>query len=486
MSTKILPNDSTSSSSVDHVSDPPCAKKSRLLNLRFDRGFATETTTPQLSILRLHKHIVLFDSNSLCTLQTTDDVAGYVEKVPGNGLLRCDRKPLVERRPSRVQAICLAVTHRCNLNCQYCFESAYPERESDMSLDNARAALRLFPEDSDMSISFFGGEPLLQFDLIRQIVGDAERMAADRKVNISFHITTNGTLLTREISEFLDAHGFSMIVSLDGEKVIHNSCRGMHAETMRGLASLSGLGITSRTTLRSTYTPGNVLLAERLRFLNGLARAGLASNISVEPVSLPPDHPLAITPQMRSTLAEEYHEAAKWVIEEVRAGRRPIFFHFDKLASRIASGSPAPTECGAGWHYISVDPAGRLHACHREGAVIGDVHSGINLFKAGAWADNSLRRSCEKCWLRYVCGGGCRSDSLQNCNLPERRWKNSPRDLPPDKTMCMIKQTIAREVLWILCELTTEEARSWLDEPEYSESLVGWATWSARFPWRAL
>jgi len=458
--------------------------KLRVLNLRFDRRFPTAPAEPQVVTLRPHGQTVLFDCNSLCALQTSPETAARLSSAPGNGLLHCRLKPAVHPGPASVRAACLVLTHRCNLHCPYCFEQQYDDHAADLSLEDARAALGLFPPDGDLSIAFFGGEPLLRFDLVQQVVAEAEALARRRRVGVSFHITTNGTLLTREVAGFLDAHGFGVIVSLDGDEAVHNACRGGHAQTMAGLAHFAGLGLAARTTLRSTFTPGRIELVERLRFLNALVRAGLAANVSVEPVSLPRGHALAFTPQTARGASAEYHAAAQWAVAEVRAGRRPVFFHFDKLAARIATGSPAPTECGAGWHYVTVDPAGRLHACHREGALIGDVHGGIDPDRACPWADNSLRRACSACWLRYVCGGGCRADSLQHCGGGSER--QDPRTLPPDPAMCAVKQVIVREVLWMLCELTTEETRRWLDEPGYFASLVGWATWSARFPWHAI
>lgn len=461
----------------------PNPDKLRVLNLCFDRRFAVEPAEPQVTALDVRGHGVAFDSNSLCALQGTPEAAARIAAADGRGLLHCRLKPAVRTEPQEVRAICLVLTHRCNLRCRYCFEHAYGDRASDLSFDDARRSFDLFPPHGDLSVSFFGGEPLLRFDLIERIVAEAEAMARRRNVSVSFHLTTNGTLLSREIAAFLDEHRFSVIVSLDGDTATHDRLRGAHAETMRGLAQLTGLGLAARTTLRSTFTAERLTLVERLAFLNALVRAGLAANVSVEPVSLPPTHPLAITAANTGALAEEYHAAGQWMIAELRAGRRPVFFHFDKLAGRIALGSPAPTECGAGWHYVTVDPTGRLHACHREGAIIGSVRDGIDLGRARCWADNSLRAACERCWLRYVCGGGCRADSLQNC---AGGFTRDPRAVGPDPVMCAIKEIMVREVLWMLCELTIEETRQWLDVPAYSESLVGWATWSARFPWHAV
>lgn len=339
------------------------------------------------------------------------------------------------------QMLVLLPTLACNLRCRYCFEapqngarqplapaatggaggqSATDDAGAVMGEEVIRAALRLLPKDGQ--IGFFGGEPLLAWGAVRRTV----ELAGARR----YSLTTNGTLLTRETAAFLDRHGFSLIVSVDGPAHLHDAARpqadgdGSYAAVARGLHVLAGFPqLAARTTLRGTYDGQgrHAHLLQRVRHLNDLCRRYGMRNVSVEPAELAEGcgrggcggrGAAAVRPS--EALFEEYADLAEWLAYERGAGRRAMFHHFDVRMLRLRTRRPAPSECGAGVGYCAVTPDGTLHACHRLGCPVGNVREGIDLRLQQPWRDNRYyaRSGCADCWLRNVCGGGCRSNSL--------------------------------------------------------------------------
>ncbi len=276
-----------------------------------------------------------------------------------------------------------------------------------------------------------------------------------------FHVTTNGTLLDADRVRFLDEHGFSLIVSLDGPEEMHNRMRpakdpaiNSQRAAVAAVKLLKGLAIARRTTLRSTYTGAEIAMLPRIVYLNTLIEEGCASHMSVEPVSLnetaclrlPDGHPLALTPAHYDALARELHRAAEWYVAQVRAGKRPSLQQFSWPLRRLLRTQHAAAECGAGMGYLSVDGESNIYACHCEGrSRLGDLGNGIDEELHAAWQDHRLyaRDGCPACPIRYFCGGGCRMRSLD-------RYGDIRR---PDDMECFFKRRTFEETLWIMCEL---------------------------------
>ena len=453
----------------------------RVLNANVECETRTAPAEPRVEVVRLPGHTILYDVNSMVAVEVderlADEFAGDgAPDVRFPGLVQWPLKPQFAFHDQKeCRSLVLEATHACNLACQYCFVRNYnPEQAGMMTMDVARRAIDMIPPGRPLSVGFFGGEPLLNWKLIQGVVEYVSQLAEKRQVTKGFHVTTNAILLDGERIRFLDENGFSMIVSLDGPEAIHNALRpaktanvNSHAATLANVRKLKGTAqLRQRTTLRSTFTGLGSDLVARLEYLNGLVWDGCASHVSVEPCSLnetaclrlPDGHPLAITPAHFDALTQDYHAAAQWYVTQVRAGKRPAFHHFMKPLERMLYTLHAPSECGAGCGYLAVDPTGNIYGCHRESkSLIGHLDTGIDEELRAKWKDNRLygRPACMACALKYVCGGGCRLDSLERHDDIHR----------PDETGCFFKRRMFEESLWILCELGPEKLQTLIRNP---------------------
>lgn len=366
----------------------------------------------------------------------------------------------------RPEALSLAMTRACDLRCRYCFVHNRPDiQDGNMSVETALKGIKLC-NPRGTSISFFGGEPLLRFEAIKAIVEHVRWMCE----NPNLHMTTNGVLLDDAKADFFALHGFNFIVSLDGPPEVHNYNRplasGEHEDstsydlTLKGLSVLKRHDLNATVTLRSTFTKDCVRIAERLAHLNDLCDQGLAGHVAVEPVSS--SEASCIDPAIGGTLGfsgsdalklrRHYEEAFEWALQRARSGKEVRWHHVNQFAQRILLRRPGPSECGAGKGYIGIDPEGRIFACHREtGKAIGHVDTGFDERVRACWLDNRLfvRQNCPDCWCRFICGGGCRADSVVH--------QGDIR--PPYVTGCTIFQIMIAYTIRLLSELTEEQQR---------------------------
>ncbi len=426
---------------------------------------------PEVYTISVKDKYFLFDTNSLVHLQVDEEVYKAVDNgICANGEIRnhlfSQKKPMIRcaPMPDEPMQIVLNVTHNCNLACKYCFVRSSYDNQKSMSIETAiRAIDTLFKNTKrQVSVGFFGGEPLLKKKLIDAVVVHVREKNKGRGFpNSHFNVTTNATLINDATAKYLSMNNFSLIVSLDSVEREHNEWRPMKdpmknsfRETMRGLELLSKYGIGKRVTLRSTFAT-ECDLVERLSFLHQFIKRGMAGHVSVEPAALSESECGCL--QMESMESEtvyeklryEYHRAAQWYVAVHRVNEVPHFHHFDIMLRRVFWLEHALTECGAGKGYISVNPDGQLFACHREvGNPIGELTEAGPIYNGSErqkWYDNRLyyRKGCIECPIRYVCGGGCRSSSVINGDIRI-----------PEKISCKIKRWVYEETLWILSEVS--------------------------------
>jgi radical SAM protein with 4Fe4S-binding SPASM domain len=319
-----------------------------------------------------------------------------------------------------------------------------------MTREIAAAALTMFPSDGrDLRIGFFGGEPLLHFGHILDITKMVEQRAAADKTRAVFHLTTNATLVTPVVARFLSEHGFSIIVSCDGPEKLHDAARGAgsHAAMMRGLNMLQQAGCSDRVVLRGTWSKAPAEVLRRLGALNEMCANGLAAGVALEPVA---------GATYGRALDAEIRSACNWFGIHARSGGTPRWQYLEKTLRRILWQQFRPSECGAGRGYYTVGPTGLIYACHKQqSAEIGRLDAStastpsttvhIDESLRQKWLDNRFcaRRECSLCWARHVCGGACRSESLEFCGGITH----------PHAGRCMLMRQIVAEALVLAATL---------------------------------
>ena len=353
-----------------------------------------------------------------------------------SGLLRHGggREPLARAAlPAlRVRTLVLMLTTSCNLSCRYCYEareeSCAPPAETggnrrEMSAETLRKSIAFLLENSgesrNVSVVFFGGEPLLRFPLLRAAVPVARTMGQERGKAISFSLTTNGTLLTPEIAEFLKENGVSVCISMDGPPEIHDrnrayaSGRGSYQDAARGLSCLTegknGFPLAARVTIGR----GAVDVRKTFEHLRGLG----FDEVGFAPASAAEENGAALTEEELDRVMEGFRELATGYEDDVRERRLPAFSNLTQVLSRIHRGEPMPYPCGAGIGMLAVDPAGDFYPCHRlcgVGDALGGTERGIAGDIRARFLEGARRRresACDACWAKNFCSGGCYHDA---------------------------------------------------------------------------
>jgi uncharacterized protein len=341
--------------------------------------------------------------------------------------------------PLRLRTLVLMLTYSCNLACRYCYEDreegCMPQARMDgasreMSPDAVRESVRFLLDHSGesrkISIVLFGGEPLLRFPLLRAAVHEARAMADARGKEISFSITTNGTLLTREIAGFLKENGISVCVSIDGPREIHDanrpyaSGRGSYDDVERGIAHLmenrNGYPLAARVTLGS----GAADVRTTFRHLRGLG----FDEVGFAPASAAEGSCAALTGEELDGVLDGFRELSEEYADDVRERRMPAFSNMAQILALIHRGDPMPYPCGAGIGMLAADPSGILYPCHRlcgVGESMGDPSRGIAEEARTRFLQGARRRresACDACWAKNFCAGGCYHDAyLRQGNL---------------------------------------------------------------------
>lgn len=350
-----------------------------------------------------------------------------------------DGRPAAGRQPLRIDnyplsTIVLNVNTGCNLGCSYCYKEdlAVPARGEKMDFDTARKSIDLLLAEGAgrdrVNVVFFGGEPLSNLPLIRQVVDYAERRCAEQGKAVDFSLTTNATLLTEAVVDYLDAHRFGLSVSIDGPRTIHDRHRrtvggkGTYDIVSRKVGMLLERYSSRPVGARVTVTSGGIDVAaihEHLIGELGFFEAGYApvTTDSRSDYNLAGEELAQFFANMKS-LGERYLDAAL-------AGGNNGFSNMHQLMSDLHQGSRKTLPCGAGVGLLAVDKAGALNLCHRfTGSghpTYGDVDHGIDKARLGAFLEAAADRSgtvCETCRIRHLCAGGCYHESYARYTDP--------------------------------------------------------------------
>ncbi len=339
-------------------------------------------------------------------------------------------EPLADRFKKKsggvVKALCLHVAHSCNLNCSYCFASQgkYHGERALMSFEVGKQALDFLVERSgtrrNLEVDFFGGEPLMNFGVVKELTAYARSIEKAAGKNFRFTLTTNGLLIDDEVIDFCNREMSNVVLSLDGRKEVHDRFRvdlagnGSWERIVPRFQKLVAARGGKNYYMRGTFTHFNPdFLADIRRMLD----LGF-TELSMEPVVCAPDDPSALTEADRAVVMRQYEELAALMLQRRREGRPFTFYHY----MLDLSGGPCVYKrisgCGSGTEYMAVTPWGDLYPCHQfvgeERFRLGDVWKGVdNEAVQREFADCNVYRkpACRDCWARLYCAGGCAANA---------------------------------------------------------------------------
>lgn len=333
---------------------------------------------------------------------------------------------LKEKTSGVIKALCLHVAHTCNLNCSYCFASQgkYHGERAVMSYEVGKRALDFLIENSgsrrNLEVDFFGGEPLMNFDVVKKLVEYARSVEKEHNKNFRFTLTTNGLLIDDDVIDFANREMSNVVLSLDGRKEIHDKFRVDYAGNgswerivpkFQKLVSERG---GKNYYMRGTFTHANPDFVKDIRTMLDLG----FTELSMEPVVCAPGDPSELTAEDIETVKKQYEELAELMLQRKREGRPFTFYHYmidlksgPCIYKRISG-------CGSGTEYMAVTPWGDLYPCHQfvgdEKFRLGSVFEGVtNTETQREFADCNVyaREECRNCWARLYCSGGCAANA---------------------------------------------------------------------------
>ena len=337
--------------------------------------------------------------------------------------------PLIERRDPVVKALCLHIAHDCNLKCKYCFaeEGEYHGKRELMSLEVGKKAIDFLIKASgkrkNLEVDFFGGEPLMNFDVVKGIVEYTRSIEKDNGKNFRFTITTNGILLNDDIMEYINENMHNVVLSIDGRKEVNDRMRpraggqGSYDNIVPKFQKLAESRNQTDYYVRGTFTRHNLDFGKDVLHLADLG----FKQISVEPVVADPSEDYAIQEEDLPVIFEEYERLAKDIIKRRKEGKWFNFFHF----MIDLTGGPCVTKrlvgCGSGTEYLAVTPTGDLYPCHQfvgqEQFKMGTVDTGVvntDIRKDFEHCNVYNKPVCQNCWAKFYCSGGCVANSYNS------------------------------------------------------------------------
>ena len=325
-----------------------------------------------------------------------------------------------------VKALCLHVAHTCNLNCAYCFASQgkFHGERALMSFEVGKRALDFLMENSgtrrNLEVDFFGGEPLMNWDVVKELVAYARSVEKEAGKNFRFTLTTNGMLIDRDVIDFANREMSNVVLSLDGRREVHDRYRvdyqgrGSYDRIVPKFQELVRARGNKNYYMRGTFTHEN---PDFLRDIEAMLDLGF-TELSMEPVVCAPGDPAALTEEDLPVVLEQYEKLAEKMLERRREGRPFTFYHYmidledgPCIYKRISG-------CGSGTEYMAVTPWGDLYPCHQfvgdEKFRLGDVFQGVTNPQAQAeFRDCNVyaRPDCKDCWAKLYCSGGCAANA---------------------------------------------------------------------------
>ena len=345
-----------------------------------------------------------------------------------------DHDVLKDRKPV-VKALCLHIAHDCNMRCKYCFASQgdFKGVRSLMSADVGKRSIDFLIKNSgnrhNLEVDFFGGEPLMNFETVKEIVEYGRAQEKKYSKNIRFTITTNGLLLDEENMEYINENMYNVVLSIDGRKGVHDAMRytvsgqGTYDIIVPKFLKMAKMREHRDYFVRGTFTGSNLDFAKDVLHLADL---GFKST-SIEPVVTEAHHDYAIKKEDLPFIFEQYELLAREYVKRIRDGNGFGFFHFAIDLDQGPCVFKKISGCGAGSEYLAITPEGDIYPCHQfvgdEDFKIGTVAEGITntvLCEEFSNAHIYNKNKCKDCWAKFYCSGGCHANAYNsNKNIYE-------------------------------------------------------------------
>jgi len=336
---------------------------------------------------------------------------------------------LKEKTSGVIKALCMHIAHTCNLNCEYCFASQgkYHGDRAVMSFEVGKRALDFLIENSgtrrNLEVDFFGGEPLMNFDVVKQLVAYARSVEKQYNKNFRFTLTTNGVLIDDDVIEFANKEMSNVVLSLDGRKEIHDRYRvdyagnGSWEKIVPKFQKLVAARGGKNYYMRGTFTHQNPDFLKDIQVMLDLG----FNELSMEPVVCAPGDPAELTEADMPIVMEQYEKLAELMLKKDREGKPFTFYHYmidltggPCIYKRISG-------CGSGTEYMAVTPWGDLYPCHQfvgeEKFKLGDIWQGVTNQETQnefACCNVYARPECHNCWARLYCSGGCAANAYHS------------------------------------------------------------------------
>jgi uncharacterized protein len=342
-----------------------------------------------------------------------------------------------DKSKSFIKALCLNVAHDCNLKCKYCFadEGEYKGCRKLLTPEVGKKSIDFVIKNSgprrNIEIDLFGGEPLMNFETIREIVDYARNQEKIHNKVIRFTMTTNATLLNDEIMEYIDKHMGNIVLSIDGRKEVNDSVRvradgsGSYERILPKIKTMVDRRDKSKQYyVRGTFTRANTDFYEDVKHLADLG----FKEVSVEPVVLPDEHELSLRREDLPVIFEQYDKLYEDLLNRHENGDAFKFYHFNIDLQGGPCVYKRISGCGAGHEYVAVTPDGDIYPCHQfvgnESFKMGNVFEGVidmNLSDTFKKAHIYNKPKCKDCWARFYCSGGCQANNFNfngDMNIP--------------------------------------------------------------------
>lgn len=357
-----------------------------------------------------------------------------------------------------VKALCLHVAHTCNLNCSYCFASQgkYNAERSVMSFEVGKRALDFLVENSgtrkNLEVDFFGGEPLMNWDVVKKLVLYARSIEKQKGKNFRFTLTTNGVLIDDDVIDFSNEQMSNVVLSLDGRKEVHDRFRvdynnvGSWEKIVPKFQEFVKRRGGKNYYMRGTFTHHNPDFLEDIKTMLDLG----FTELSMEPVVCAESDPCALTKEDIEIVSKQYEDLAFLMLEREKQNKPFTFYHYmidltggPCIYKRISG-------CGSGTEYMAVTPWGDLYPCHQfvgdEKYLLGNVYDGVtNKQIQSEFEDCNVysRPECRDCWARLYCSGGCAANAYHATGSVKGIYK-SGCELFKKRMECAIMLQVAR------------------------------------------